>query len=426
MIKRYFSLILVFQFGIFGAGFSQQKPLDMSEYEFIKIEKNRIEIPSDSACLNNFFAKIDAFSQTGKGNINVLHIGGSHVQAGTFSHQMRKNFDFFNGENLTSRGIIFPFRAAKTNNPTSYSVNFKGEWTSERNVKRDYSALLGVTGIAVITNDSIAEISVNLNPRGEKRWFMDTLVLIGYAENEKVIPILKQNDTTYIWGRQDIENQTYTYILPEKTDTFTIFFLQTENSADKFVLKGFIPKINSQGIVYHEVGVNGAAVISYLRCENFEQELAFIKPDLVIFGIGINDAVDVNFSSEKFIANYNALIAKVRNVSPDCAFVFITNNDSYRKIRVRRGRYNYQVNQNGVVAQQAFYEIARQNCGGVWDKFEIMGGLRSIAKWQHAGLAQKDKIHFTPKGYMLLGDMLFNALVEYYENFVSLQKKLCK
>jgi len=417
MQKKCFLLVFVFQFSFCGVSFSQQKPLDVSEYEFIKIEKNRIEIPSDSACLNNFFAKIDAFRQTGKGNINVLHIGGSHVQAGTFSHQMRKNFDFLNGGNLTSRGIIFPFRAAKTNNPSSYSVNFKGEWTSERNVKRDYSASLGVTGIAVITTDSIAEISVNLNPRNsEKRWFIDTLVLIGYAENEKIIPILRQNDTTLIWGRQDIENQTYTYILPERTDTFTIFFLQTENSADKFVLKGFIPKTNSQGIVYNEIGVNGAAVPSYLRCENWEKELALIKPDLVIFGIGINDAVDVNFSSEKFIANYNALIAKIRNVSPDCAFVFITNNDSYRRVRVGRGRYSYQVNQNGLVAQRAFYEIARQNCGGVWDKFEIMGGLRSKTKWQHAGLSQKDKIHFTPKGYMLLGDMLFNALVEYYEN----------
>ena len=414
MIKRYFSLILVFQFSVFGVVFSQQKPVDVSDYKFIKIEKNRIEVPSDSACLNNFFAKINAFRQTGKGNINVLHIGGSHVQAGTFSHQVRKNFDFLNDKNLTSRGIIFPYRAAKTNNPSSYSVSFKGEWTSERNVKRDYSASLGVTGIAVITTDSIAEISVNLNPKTtEKRWFVDTLVLIGYSKNEEVTPILKLNDSTYIWGRQDIENQTYTYILPERTDSFTIIFLQTKNSADKFVLKGFIPKTSSQGIVYNEVGVNGAAVPSYLRCENFERELALIKPDLVIFGIGINDAVDVNFSGEKFIANYNALIAKIRNASPDCAFVFITNNDSYRKIKVRKGRYNYQVNKNGLIAQQAFYEIARQNCGGVWDQFEIMGGLRSMKEWQDAGLAQKDKIHFSPRGYALLGDMLYNALIGY-------------
>ena len=421
MIKRYFSLILGFQFCVFSVGFAQQKSVDVSDYKFINIDKNKIEVPSDSVWLNKFFAKIDAFCKTGKGNINVLHIGGSHVQAGTFSHQMRKNFDFLNGENLTSRGIIFPFRAAKTNNPPSYSVCFKGEWTSERNVKRDFSALLGVTGIAVITTDSIAEISVNLNPKtAKKRWFVDTLVLIGYAENQKIMPVLKQNDSTYIWAQQDIENQTYTYILPERTDSFTITFLQTERSADKFVLKGFIPKTNSQGIVYNEVGVNGAAVSSYLRCENFEKELAFIKPDLVIFGIGINDAVDVNFSSEKFIANYNALIAKIRNVSPDCAFVFITNNDSYRKIRTRKGRYNYQVNRNGLIAQQAFYEIARQNRGGVWDQFEIMGGLHSMKEWQNAGLAQKDKVHFTSSGYALLGDMLYNALIQYYENFIPL------
>ena len=417
MQKRYLILFVVI-FCFNNVKCSQQNPLDSSEYteyKFIKSEKNKIEIPGDSACLNNFFNKIRKFKDTNEGNINILHIGGSHVQAGTFSNQIRLNFDFFNENNLTSRGIIFPFRVAKTNNPLSYSVSYKGVWTSEKNVKRDYSTPLGVTGIAVITSDSTAEISVNLNPKiDEKRWFMDTLILIGYADNDNVIPILKQPDSTYIWGAHNPENSTYTYVFPEKTDSFTVIFNQTENAPHRFVLGGFIPKTNSQGIVYHEVGVNGAAVPSYIKCENFEKELALIKPDLVIFGIGINDAVDVNFSSEKFIANYNALIAKIRNDSPDCAFIFITNNDSYRKIKIRRGKYRYDVNRNGLTVQKAFYEIARQNCGGVWDQFEIMGGLRSMKEWQEAGLAQKDKIHFTFKGYTLLGNMLFNALTEYY------------
>jgi hypothetical protein len=414
-IKKFWLLFFVSSFCFNNFVFSQNKSLYLPDYEFVKIEKNRIDVPGDSAVLDTFFAKIKRFCQTGEGNINVLHIGGSHVQAGILTNQIRNNLDFFNDNSLISRGLIFPFQVAKTNNPSSFSVHYKGEWLVEKNIKRNFAAPLGISGIALIVSDSTAEISINLNPKPDrKRWFMDTLILIGHAYNESVIPVLKL-DSAYIWATHNPENHTYTYILPEKIDNFTVIFHQTEKNAAKFILEGFIPKTNSQGIVYHEVGVNGAAVNSYLKCENFEKELALIKPDLVILGIGINDAADVNFKPEKFIENYNALITKIRNVSPDCAFIFITNNDSYRRIRTGRRKYRYEVNQNGLVVEKAFYELASQNNGGVWNQFGIMGGLRSMREWQNAGLAQKDKIHFTARGYTLLGDMFFNAFEEYYQ-----------
>ena len=38
-----------------------------------------------------------------------------------------------------------------------------------------------------------------------------------------------------------------------------------------------------------------------------------------------------------------------------------------------------------------------------------------MAKWQDAGLAQSDKVHFTPQGYKEVADLLFEAiLADYY------------
>ena len=34
--------------------------------------------------------------------------------------------------------------------------------------------------------------------------------------------------------------------------------------------------------------------------------------------------------------------------------------------------------------------------------------------WVGAGLAREDHIHFTPEGYRLLGNLLFNALMDRY------------
>ena len=56
--------------------------------------------------------------------------------------------------------------------------------------------------------------------------------------------------------------------------------------------------------------VNGASVNSYLRCIDLENQLKLIKPDLVIFSIGINDAYEEDSSQDLFYKNYDALINK--------------------------------------------------------------------------------------------------------------------
>jgi hypothetical protein len=347
-----------------------------------------------------------------KGKINIVHIGGSHVQAGFFTNRMRRNFDFFNDTSQTSVGIIFPFKAAKTNNPRHYSVDYQGEWTTMRCVlRKNFTFPLGVTGIAIETTDSAAQISVRLlaDSLGRAALF-DTLILLGQNTGAgKLMPRLKINDTTFIDAVSDSISEIYTFALPQMSDSFSLVFLSADTLSHSFAVKGFIPQNSAQGIVYHAVGVNGAAVPSYLNCENFERDLALLKPDLMIFGIGINDAVPANFNPDIFVQNYNALLTRIRRVSPDCAFIFITNNDSFRRVRHRA----YAVNTNGLKVEKAFYEIARQNGGAVWNQFKIMGGLQSMRKWQNAGMAAVDKVHFTKTGYELLADMMFNAVVEY-------------
>jgi lysophospholipase L1-like esterase len=157
-----------------------------------------------------------------------------------------------------------------------------------------------------------------------------------------------------------------------------------------------------------------------LRCEDFERDLALIKPDLVIFGIGINDAAEKDFDKWIFKQNYKELIKIIQRVNPDCAMLFMTNNDSFKRIKKNK----YQVNENGLVAQQAFMEMGKKYNAAVWDQFDIMGGLNSMKEWEDAGLAKKDKVHFTNEGYRLLGDLLYNAFIDrYIEHIKSTAKR---
>ena len=176
------------------------------------------------------------------------------------------------------------------------------------------------------------------------------------------------------------------------------------------------------GITVHGVGVNGASVPSYLRCEDFQRDLELIKPDLVIFCIGINDAADKDFEVETFKQNYRRLIGIMQEASPDCALLFVTNNDSFKSRRVKKKRI-YEVNPNGAVVEQAFLELGAEYNAAVWNQFDIMGGLKSMQDWQNEGLAQRDKIHFTRDGYILMGDLLYNALMERYLEHINANKE---
>ena len=387
-------------------------PVPVSQYDFIDYELNRIQIPgTDSSRIKSFYQKIDQLLKKKEGQINILHLGGSHVQADMFSHKVRQNLDVVNYSFQSPRGFIFPFSVAKTNNPTNYKVHYDGVWNSVRNVQRNREISIGVGGIAVSTSDPNARIRVSLNTDGTFRWNFDRLRLLGYTEDdeESVTPVLYYNGTI-IESYFDFISNSYLFELPELVDSFEIGFIQKDNIPYAFIVTGFLPEKDTSGIVYHAIGVNGASVPSYLNCEFFEDELSLISPDLVIFGLGINDAAEKSFTEESFIQNYNLLLRMIERVSPECAFLFITNNDSFRKISRRK----YTVNPNGAIAKEAFYKIAEENQGAVWDQFSLMGGLKSMSTWQTNALAQNDKIHFTRAGYELLGDLLYNALVDFY------------
>nr|WP_282189183.1 GDSL-type esterase/lipase family protein [Maribellus sp. YY47] len=194
-------------------------------------------------------------------------------------------------------------------------------------------------------------------------------------------------------------------------DSLTLTLTRKSNSTGSFTLFGITTESAPNGIMYHSIGVNGAHVPAYLRCQLFEKQLAELKPDLVILGIGINDAYGRRFTQDRFEDHYDQLIAEIKRAAPDAAIVFTTNNDSYL--------YRRYVNKNGEKVRESMLRMAEKYNAGVWDMFTVMGGLNSIVLWQQNHLAQSDKIHFTREGYLMIADLFFNALMQDFENYLG-------
>ena len=396
----------------------------LPDYDFTHFERNHLIYPSgDSTAMEGFFTKMDSVVNFGVGNVNIMHIGGSHVQAGTFTQQFRDDLLNIGDDLMGGSYFIFPFTAGGTNNPSHYVIHSTGEWQYCRNaVRRDTDKRMGLAGAAVTTTDSTATIQIVTRERYPSEvppyYDFNKVTLLGFSVTENVVPALGYDGDT-LHGDYDEDRSAYLFTLPDYTDSICILF---DSVPGEFTLTGVLLENDRPGITVHGVGVNGASVPSYLRCDDFERDLALIQPDLIIFGIGINDAAEKDFEVETFKQNYRELISIIQDVSPDCALLFVTNNDSYKSRKKKRKRI-YEVNPNGKVVERAFMELAKEYNAAVWDQFDIMGGLGSMKNWQNEGLAQRDKIHFTKDGYILMGDLLFNALIERYIEHTEANKE---
>ena len=372
----------------------------------VHAEASVLLFPGSRTAQDLFYAKLDTLVATGRGNVNVWHIGGSHVQAAFFPNRIMNGID-----SLTlrgDRGFLFPLKLAGTNYDKTYRISTTGEWeapilTRNSDLRRPR---YGVTGYGARTASPDASVGFRLNADGSDRWSCESVRVLGYGSSDRAYPyILCLADTL----RFEFEAATHSYLfdLPAPTDSVVVRFHVP--AGEEFTLNGLQPLSWRPGVNYFASGVNGAALPSWLdKCEDLERDLQLVHPDLAILAVGINDSATSvkDFKPEKFKENYRRLLEMVRRISPECAFIFVTNNDSYRY--VRRGM---SWNGNGEAVRQAMLELAEEYGAAVWDLYGVMGGAHTVEKWRDAGLAKTDRLHFTDVGYNLLGDLFVEALM---------------
>jgi lysophospholipase L1-like esterase len=350
--------------------------------------------------------KLDKLVFEGEGSLNIVHIGGSHVQADMWSMQARDNMQHLVPGVRGSRGSVFPYAMARTNNPPTYATTFMGNWTPLRNVTKADTSVLGLSGISVRTTDTLAQLAITFRTEQYAGYSFDRVKVLHRMDSSYTVEAW-YGDSLVRVDREVHADSGYTLFRTDRSmDTLRLTIRRTDSLQNHFTLYGILLENSEPGIVYHAVGVNGASTSSYLRCQRFVNDLALIDPDLVIFSVGINDAHDNEFDAARFKRNYTELIARVRAASPDAAILLTTNSDSWFKRKVP--------NRNAFKVRTAMLELSAEQDVAVWDLFTTMGGLGSMAKWEKGGLAQKDRIHFTRPGYLLLGDLLFGALMDAY------------
>ncbi|GAB4302708.1 MAG: GDSL-type esterase/lipase family protein [Marinilabiliales bacterium] len=391
-------------------------PYKLELYPFISDSANHLTVFGDSTGFDIVYKKLDSIILTGKGNLNIVHFGGSHIQAGIWPGRIRLRFQHLAPGMKGALGFVFPYRIAQINSPYYYWIEYTGEWESCRNVEKDKICDLGVGGISVTTTDTLSEIIIHKRKWIDYPEYYFNRIKVIHDLNGSYDVDLNYPDSIKYHKTIDSLGGISVFRLNKNLDTLKLIIKKNDSLQTHFTLYGIILENDDPGIVYHSFGINGASVPSYLRCNLFNKQLQLFSPDLAILSIGINDAYGNDFDTLMFEHNYDSLITKIRSISPNCAIILTTNNDSYV--------YHRRLNRNGLLVRRAMFRIAERYNAGVWDMFSVMGGLNSIVVWQKLKLAKTDKIHFTQPGYILIGDLFFNAFLKSYDKYIDKKNNL--
>lgn len=393
--------------------FGRFSRVDIGEQpECVHAELSCLHFPGERKAQDGFYSRIDSLLLGLRDNVNIWHIGGSHVQGGYFPYRLMTRLDSMADSFRGDRGVLFPYRLIGTNYDQTYRVDATGEWVGTLAPKKNkYELRYGLSGIAVQTSTPDASLLFDLSVSRDTSWTFNRVRVLGYGSSPEVRPFV-QNGADTLSCTFDPLTESWLCDLPAETDTVRVGFEIPKG--ETFTLTGVEPISGRRGINYWCSGANGAMLSTWLnRCTDLQRDLQVVRPDLAIFAVGINDSAckASEFKYETFKSRYRRLISLVRAVSPDCCFIFITNNDSYR-YSGRRMVYNA----NGAAVRQAMFELAEEYGAAVWDLYDIMGGEQSVTSWRDAGLARPDRLHFTKEGYSLLGDLMYNAIVQDYNS----------
>ena len=392
------SLLLVLSFCVQFI-FAQEK-----KYPFVSYGDNVIYHGKDSSAMMGFYKKLNNYLSGKEKEIVIAHIGGSHVQGGFWGDELVTKFQSLR-KTEGSGFFAFPYKIVKTNSPPYYKSFSDGKWKRCRSATvKELCGDFGVAGITATTNDSATTFGIKIDSCRHHRTFNSVKVFHNFNKSFSLAQANAFNAT-----RNDFQGAGYSeFIFDRQLDSINFVLLRKDTLQKDFVLYGFdVRNTSAPGVYYAALGANGASTLSALRCKLLTQQLAAIRPDLVIFSLGVNDVQDKNFSADEYMAHYDTLVSWVKAASPECAILFTTITDNY----VKRRRPNKKSN----TVEYCIQKLMHKHGAAMWDMYGVMGGYKSILKWYKAGYARRDKVHFSAHGYYIFADLMFDALMRSYK-----------
>ncbi|MDL2213734.1 SGNH/GDSL hydrolase family protein [Bacteroides sp. OttesenSCG-928-E20] len=172
-------------------------------------------------------------------------------------------------------------------------------------------------------------------------------------------------------------------------------------------------------IAYTNLGVNGATCLTFTHPARIDA-IAEAAPHLIILSFGTNESHNRRYNANAHYHQMDELVTLIRNRLPGVPMLMSTPPGSYESFRQRNRRRTYTINPRTVTAVETIHAYATNHQLAVWDMYTNLGGCkRACLNWQEAGLMRPDHVHYLPEAYVLQGELLYQAIINAYNAYVS-------
>ena len=328
--------------------------------------------------------------------LEVMHFGGSHVQAGRIGWAFRNRLAEDRPGLVIGRGIHAPYRLGGSNGPPERGWSSDAEWNLQSCAHRRHTGQWGLTGVELRTaypedircwsgapagTPCPGTFRLFAPPEDLDHWQLMSSTMDSESAMDSV--------ATGEWRFAEYGGSPDTLVL--------------HPDSGHCVLHGVEWRAEGADVVFHDIGANGANATSWMRNPNFPVQLARVDPALVILAWGINDAhmPKTRFDADRFRSHYIEMIEAIRSAAPDVEILLVTNNDSHYKRRH---------NPNAAAVREVMMELVQSQRVACWDLFGHLGGRHSIDHLGGSGFAAADHLHMRRDGYVLMGELLYEVL----------------
>jgi lysophospholipase L1-like esterase len=378
------------------------------------LEKTDDNFIQNAGHLDDLFENLYRLRTLNDRKLNLVHIGDSHIQADFLTNIVRRNFQQQFGN--AGRGLIVPGRVAGTNEPFNIKTTSTAKWNVKRCVHPNEPLPIGIGGITINTNQPGVQLAIYMND-----------LWLDYAFN-RVTLFFQKDISSFHFAIKDSVNRELAFlgafteepfvnyskiILPHSVSAVTIETMKSAPEQNQATIFGINLENGRNGIVYHTIGVNGAKYGHYNAGRYFAKQTAALDPDLFIISLGTNEAIEYPYLDQNFSQQVDKLVLSLRAANPLAKFILVTPPDAYRK----KIKHNPGVNR----IREQIIQYAVENGLAFWDLYKVAGGDHSADAWKTAGLLRPDGVHFTKDGYEYQANLLFDALMKNYNQYVSLR-----
>ncbi|HEY2844483.1 MAG TPA: GDSL-type esterase/lipase family protein [Bryobacteraceae bacterium] len=201
--------------------------------------------------------------------------------------------------------------------------------------------------------------------------------------------------------------------LPEGSRKFTLRVV-----SGRVRLYGVEFSKSKPGVLYSSLGVNGANITLLSHAFNaahWAAELHHYRPDLVVLAYGTNESGFPKFVDSTWGGEMKAAVKRLQTALPETSILLMSPMD--RGVRDDRGEIETIEALPRLVKIEA--RVAEETGVAFFNTFQAMGGEGTMARWytSEPRLVGADYIHPMPAGAKIVGELLYGALRDGYNEY---------